>query len=121
MKNVINLKKIGEGLLKMEKENQSKIYVANDKQMGKYNYAKGFFIKYLREEGGNLQTTDNEKGEHGGLTFTKDIICLTGMELWRFVNTLKFASVVSIDTTIDGKVCVSLTIPKTKREMKGEK
>ena len=92
----------------------------NKNQMTKYNYAKGFFIKYFREEGGRLITTDGEIDENSGLTFTKPIISLTGVELWRFANSMKFASALTIDTTIDGQVCVSITIPKTNIEIKGE-
>ena len=111
-----DMKNLGNEIMKYEKENKNKTITENKKQMSKYKYAKGFFVKYLRENGGKLKTYENKSEIHNGLTFTKGIIDLTGIDLWRFANSLRFASAVSIDTTIDGQVCVSITIPDTYKE-----
>lgn len=105
----IAIEEIGKEILNMEKGNKE--YTENPNQMSKYHYAKGFFIKYLRENDGKLQTYENKGDISNGLTFTKNIIDLTGIDLWRFANSLRFASALTIDSTIDGQICVSLTIP----------
>lgn len=107
--NKITIEEIGKETLNMEKENKE--LIENPNQMSKYHYAKGFFIKYLRENNGKLQTYENNGDINNGLTFTKNVISLTGIDLWRFANSLRFASALTIDATIDGQVCVSLTIP----------
>lgn len=114
--NKITTKEIGKEIIKMEKE--IKNCKENPNQMSKYRYAKGFFIKYLRENSGKLETYENKSDCNNGLTFTKNIIDLTGLDLWRFANSLRFASALTIDSTMDRQVCVSLTIPEvyTKEE-----
>ena len=122
MKGANDMKNLGNEIIKFEKENENKTITENKNQMSKYKYAKGFFIKYLRENGGKLKTYENKNDLHNGLDFTKNMIYLTGIELWHFANSLRFASALTIDSTNDGQVCVSITIPDTyKIGNKGEK
>lgn len=108
MKNTIE-QIIGNEILKIEKENNK--YVENPNQMSKFNYAKGFFCKYIRENKGKLVTEINSNQINAGLTITMPIINLIDVDLRRFTNILKFSTAVTFDTTNSGQVCVSLTIP----------
>ena len=121
MKGANDMKNLGNEMMKFEKENENKIITENKNQLSKYKYAKGFFINYLRENGGKLKTYENKQDLHNGLDFTKNVIYLTSIDIWRFANSLRFASALTLDTTIDGQVCVSITIPDTyKLNNKGE-
>lgn len=108
MKNTIE-QIIGNEILRLERENNK--YVENPNQMSKYNYAKRFFCKYIRENKGRLVTELNSNEMNAGLTVTMTMIDFIDVDLRRFTNILKFSTAVTFDTTKDGQVCISLTIP----------
>lgn len=110
MKNHNLIKTIGLEYIKNLEKLKKVTLIENENQKSKYNYAKGFLIKYLRENGGKLITQEKEELD-GGLTFTIPVFDLTGINLYRFINTLKFANAVTFDATIDGQICISLSIP----------
>lgn len=103
------IKEIGKEIIKMEKENKN--YIENPTQMSKYNYAKGFFCKYIKENHGKLKTELSQSNLNAGLTVTINLVDLIDVDLRSFINILKFASAVTFDATKTGQVCISLTIP----------
>lgn len=86
----------------MEKQNNK--YMENPTQTNKYNYAKGFFCKFIRENKGKLITDINSNNLNAGLTATMTIMEFIEVDLRRFTNILKFSYAVTFDTTKDGLI-----------------
>lgn len=49
--------------------------------------------------------------QHGGVTARFYVLSLAGNDITRFCKVLSKASAISFDAELDGKICVSVTVP----------
>lgn len=87
-------------------------YIINQPQMEKLVALIEFFMDMANELEGKVEPVQLQpKEEHGGVTATFLVFDLYGEKVLRFCNVMKECSAITIDTTIQGEVCISCTIP----------
>ena len=87
-------------------------YEVNMVQFQKLIDAYSFFIKVASDCGGEVEPFRIEPtAVHGGLTAYFELLFLHGDEVEKLSQILSGVSAISIDTMVDGRVCISFTIP----------
>ena len=87
-------------------------FMINQKQMEKLFEVTEFFNKIAGESGGKvepLKLVPNE--EHGGVTATFIVFDMYGERLEEFKKIVQHLSALTIDSTTDNEVCISITVP----------
>lgn len=88
-------------------------YVIDDEQMRKFSDAYDYFVQMTASHGGKITDLQMKpKDVNGGLTVEFTLLHLYGNDLERFADTIRSMSALSIDATLDGKICISFTIPR---------
>lgn len=87
-------------------------YIINQPQMDKLIKVLDFFIDASENLGGNVEPVNlRPREEHGGVTATFVVFDLYEEQVLRFCDVMKACSAITIDSTSDGEVCISCTIP----------
>lgn len=87
-------------------------YIVNQPQMDKLIAVLEFFIDTAKDLDGHLEPVKlTPKEEHGGVTATFLVFDLYDEKVLRFCEVMKGCSAITIDTTSDGEVCISCTVP----------
>lgn len=87
-------------------------YELNGEQFQKLIDAYKFFCDYVEANDGEIEPFRIVPTEvHGGITVCVDLLYLHGEMLEQFCRILSGASAISIDSKINGKVCISINIP----------
>lgn len=93
------------------KENDD--YVINQPQMDKLIETIDFFSNIAKKCDGELEPVNLvPKMECGGVTASFLVFDIIGDDIEDFRKVLGYVSAFTIDATTDGKVCLSITIPK---------
>lgn len=88
-------------------------YEVNKAQASRLINAYNFFNKIIQRDGGHIETLKyNPKEESCGVTFYTTLLYLYGDDILELAAIVSDMSALSIDSTIDGEVCVSFTIPE---------
>lgn len=91
-------------------------YEVNSEQLPKYIAAYDFFAKLAKKNGGMIEPIRLAPTEvSGGVTAYFNLFYLCDEEITQFAEIIKCAAALSIDSLVDGRVCVSFTIPKVFR------
>lgn len=106
------VKKIGKEYLITLKNTENKDFEINEAQLQKLINLCNFFKDYINENGGKADNVDLNPAEiHSGITAEFTVFDVSGEDLAKFCSVLKDATAFSIDSTANGKVCLSITIP----------
>lgn len=88
-------------------------YIINQPQMEKLIAVLEFFLDTAKELDGTVEPVKlKPKKEHGGVTATFLVFDLYDQKVLRFCEVMKACSAITIDTTSNGEVCISCTIPE---------
>lgn len=113
------VKEFGKQYVKVLQEAERLNYCVNYTQFEKLDKIIKFFNGYIKDCGGAIQSVLLTPQEiHGGLTANFGVFDISGDQVAKFCDVLKDASAVSIDATLDGEVCISLTVPDVFTTMK---
>ncbi len=97
-------------------------YVVNQPQMDKLVEVLDFFLDAAERLDGSVEPVALQpREEHGGVTATFLVFDLAGEQVTRFCDVMRNCSAIGIDTTVNGEVCISCTVPQVfvhKRELK---
>lgn len=106
------VKKFGKEYLITLKNTENKDFEINEAQLQKLINLCNFFRDYINENGGKADNVDLNHAEiHSGITAEFTVFDVSGEDLAKFCSVLKDATAFSIDSTANGKVCLSITIP----------
>lgn len=87
-------------------------YIVNQPQMDKLIAVLEFFLDTANELDGRVEPVKlKPKEEHGGVTATFLVFDLYDQKVLRFCEVMKACSAITIDTTSEGEVCISCTVP----------
>lgn len=87
-------------------------YIVNQPQMDKLIAVLEFFLDAAKELDGRVEPVKlKPKEEHGGVTATFLVFDLYEQKVLRFCEVMKACSAITIDTTSEGDVCISCTVP----------
>lgn len=87
-------------------------YIVNQPQMDKLIAVLDFFLDAANDLDGKVDpVTLKPKEEHGGVTATFLVFDLYDQKVLRFCEVMKACSAITIDTTSEGEVCISCTVP----------
>ncbi len=112
MNNEQFVKKFGEQYLALLEKAKTMHYAVNEVQFEKLVNLCNFFQDYIKENGGKAEPIDLNPAEiHSGLTVEFVLFNIIGNEIREFCEAIKGTTALSIDTTKDGKVCISMTVP----------
>lgn len=93
------------------KENDD--YVINQSQMDKLIETIDFFSNIAKKCDGEMKPVNLiPKEECGGVEFESIVFDIIGEEIEALCKILSYSSAFGIDSTVDGRVCLSVTIPK---------
>lgn len=100
-------------LYKQEMESRrNSDYEIDKTQMQKLTRAYEFFAEIAERDGGVVDPLKLEpKAVSGGITAYFTVFYLSGDDMARFSEIVGDMSAISLDSTIDGDVCVSFNIP----------
>lgn len=88
-------------------------YIVNQPQMDKLVAVLEFFLDTAKELDGRVDPVKlKPKEEHGGVTATFLVFDLYDQKVLRFCEVMKACSAITIDTTSEGELCISCTIPQ---------
>lgn len=88
-------------------------YELNEVQMRKLIDSYAFFVEIAERDGGEIEPFKIEPLETtGGVTGYFTVFYLHGEDVQRFCKIVGNMSAISIDSTSDGDVCISFTIPR---------
>ena len=88
-------------------------YIINQPQMDKLIAVLDFFLDAAKELDGNVEPVNlRPKEEHGGVTATFLVFDLYDQKIPKFCEVMSACSAITIDTTSEGEVCISCTIPQ---------
>ena len=82
-------------------------FVVNEVQLKKLENAYAFFL----EHGKNVELKLVPREINGGITAYFTVLYLDGDDLARLSRIVGSMGALSIDSTVDGEVCISFTIP----------
>lgn len=87
-------------------------YIVNQPQMEKLVALLEFFLDMAEDLDGKVEPVElKPREEHGGVTATFLVFDLYEEKVTRFCDVMRGCSAIGIDTTIDGEVCISCTVP----------
>lgn len=90
----------------------NKDYTVNPPQMDKFLDIIAFFQEIIDELGGEFEEiTATPKEESGGLTASFVVLNVMFDKIERFCDVMRYSSGFCIDTTLDGKTRISLSVP----------
>ena len=88
-------------------------YIVNQPQMDKLIAVLEFFLDEAKRLDGKVERVSlKPKEEHGGVTATFLVFDLYGPKVIKFCEVMSACSAITIDTTSEGEVCISCTIPQ---------
>ena len=97
--------------LKYLESESNEDYEVNEEQYHKLLRTVGFFSSQVRNSD-NIEIEASEpKQLHCGVTVYATVFDFSRGDLGRLADVIKDVSALSIDATIDGDVCISMTIP----------
>lgn len=106
------VKAFGEQYIDVLEKAEALNYCVNYTQFEKLDKIIKFFNGYIKESGGAIESVLLTPQEiHGGLTANFGVFDISGKEVAQFCEVLKEASAVSIDATLDNRICISITVP----------
>lgn len=112
MSNEQFVKEFGEQYLALLEKAEKMHYTVNEVQYRKLVNLCKFFKNYIEENGGKAEPIDLNPAEiHSGLTVEFVVFNIIGNEIQEFCEVVKDTTALSLDTTTDGKVCISMTVP----------
>lgn len=112
MNNEQFVKKFGKQYLTLLEKAETMHYTVNEVQFEKLINLCNFFQDYIKENGGKAEPINLNPAEiHSGLTVEFVLFNIIGNEIQEFCEAIKGTTALSIDTTTDGKVCISMTVP----------
>lgn len=87
-------------------------YMVNRPQLQKLAGAYQFFVEYANDNGGKVDPVEFiPKNEHCGVTAYYTLFAPFGEELEKFKQVIQDASAISIDSLVNGDICISINIP----------
>jgi len=94
-------------------------YEVNEEQMQKLIDAYAFFVEIAERDGGKVEPFKIKPKEvSGGITAYFTVFYVSGDDMMRFCKVVGNMSSISLDSTSDGDVCISFTIPKVFQKIK---
>lgn len=91
-------------------------FVIDETQQYAFIEALCFFVKTASSCGGEIEVAPiTPKQGNGGITATYRVFDVAGEDIPRMCEALKHTSAITIDGLTDGRVCVSVTIPRVYR------
>lgn len=103
--------KFGEEYLKVLNNAQNKQFNINEENFEKFHRIVEFFKHYVEENGGGVLKVDVTPEEiHSGVEASFVVFDITGDKIKAFADVIKGASAFGIDSTTDGKICISITV-----------
>lgn len=112
MSNEQFVKEFGEQYLALLEKAENMHYKVNEVQFKKLVNLCEFFKNYIEENGGEAEPIDLNPAEiHSGLTVKFVVFDISGNEIQEFCEVVKNTTALSLDTTADGEVCISMTVP----------
>lgn len=94
----------------LESENNDN-YIVNDDQYRKLLRAVGFFSDKVDNPDSIEIEASEPKSLHCGITVYGLLFDFYGDAIEQFADVIRGASAISIDATLDGEACISMTIP----------
>lgn len=117
MSNLSNTKFISEAIKIYKDEIASRNnedYEINYPQWEKLEFACNFFRKMVSDEN-SLEIMAEPREVCGGVTATFSLFYISGEDIDDLKEVIGDSSAISIDALVDGRVCISLTIPDVYR------
>ncbi len=105
-----DVEKIGKGYLQLLKEENKYKHSINQNQFIKLKRIANCLVR-AGVQRHNIKLNIEPDEIHGGLTASFEVLSLTQMDLKPLFYALTNASAISIDSTLDGKVVLSCTVP----------
>ena len=87
-------------------------YVINQPQMDKLIEVLDFFLDSAKKNNGEVEPVALvPREEHGGVTATFIVFDVYGEDIKKFCKVIGYVSALGIDSMLDGRVCISVTVP----------
>lgn len=87
-------------------------YEVNEVQFRKLSNAYGFFSELVEKNNGTIEELKlTPKEVNGGITAYFTLLYVSGDDILRLSKVVGNMGTLSIDSTVDGEVCISFTIP----------
>lgn len=103
--------KFGKEYMKVLENAQNRNFKIKEENFEKLYKIVEFFKHYVSENGGNIDKIDVAPEEiHAGVTASFVVFDIIGEQIQAFADVIKGASAFGIDTTTDGKLCISITV-----------
>ena len=116
MNSVDFVAKYGKIYLKYLENERNEDYEINYEQLGKFADIMNFYKDLIAEIGGKVDEVELEpKIVSGGLTVSFVVFDIVSHQIERFCDVMRHASAITIDTTADSRVCISITVPNVFR------
>lgn len=112
MKNEEYLCKVGNYYRNVMQLRKDSDYVVNQSGMDKLNKIVDFFEETAKELDGNIERPMLIPSQTSGdVTAYFPVFYIHSAKVERFCNLMRECSAISVDSTVDGKVCISCTVP----------
>lgn len=107
------VKRLGEIYHKVMDLRTDDNYVVNQPQMEKLTDVLNFFLDMSNKCNGEVEPVALiPKEEHGGVTAKFVVFDIFGDDIQRFCEVIKHTSALTIDSELDNKICISVTVPE---------
>lgn len=85
----------------------------NKHQLNEFLKVLSFFVDAAEQMDGNIQVAEiRPKDTVGWVSATFMVFNITGDDMARFCNVVRSCSAITIDSMVDGRICISCTIPE---------
>jgi hypothetical protein len=113
MTNEEYVKRIGQLYDKILSLRNDDDYAINQPQMDKLLDVLNFFLDVAEKNDGKVEPVQLvPKAEHGGVTATFVVFDIFGDDIQRYCDVMRHTSAITIDSTNEGSICISVTVPE---------
>ena len=112
MDNEKYVKRLGEIYNKVMELRKDDNYVVNQQQLDKLTDVYNFFLDMSEKCNGEVEPVElTPQEEHGGVTAKFLVFDVFGDDIQRFSEIIKYTSAMTIDSELDHRICISVTVP----------